>query len=165
MFATAGPKSRNDYSSPALTPHLVALQEKRHHQTLYSNGKNQQMNFAGSSCSSLTVEQQDYEHRSAATATGDSCLAELQGAITSVLAAKEITKQEYEQVQGEVNAWEKRLQIALENDCSGQVHQITCCKKACVDRAHHLKAAIDNYNISVSVLKNQLTFWESQLAY
>ena len=160
MFATDSSNSPDNYSR-TLRLQTGSSLENRQARLTRLNSQNQPLNLVQSLPASVVVERQHYENLSAAKATEDTFLAEVQATIASELAAREIAQHQYEEAQVEVVVWQRRRQIALENNCSEQVYRKATHEKACTERVASLKVAIERYNVSINMLKNQLAFWQS----
>ena len=160
MFATDSSNLPDNYSR-TLRLQTGSSLENRQGGLTKLNSQHQPLSLVQFVPSSVAVEQQHYENLSATNATENPFLAEMQATIASELAAREIAQHQYEQAQAEVAVWQRRRQIALENNCSEQVYRTACCEKACAGRVASLKAAVDSYNVSINVLQNQLAFWKS----
>ena len=96
--------------------------------------------------------------------TWDTYLSTLRTATIDAISAKKIAQREYLTVLAEEDRSEKRLKIALNNDCEDLVCKALWCKTACRDKACHLKALVEKHRVQVSALKTNLLFWEDQLA-
>ncbi len=108
--------------------------------------------------------QGNFESFQAESQTWNTYLSTLRTATIEAISAKKIAQREYLTVLAEEDKCEKRLEIALNNDCEALVCKALWCKTACRDKACHLKALVEKHRVQVSALKEHLLFWEDQLA-
>jgi phage shock protein A len=95
----------------------------------------------------------------------DTDLSALRRATIDAIAAKKLAQRDYLTVLAQADAWERRLEIALNNNCENSIRKALLRRTALRDSAHNLKTLIDKYSVQVSTLKSQLAFWENQLTH
>ena len=99
----------------------------------------------------------------AAEDTWGTYLSNLRQATVEAIRAKKQAQKDYLTVLVEADAWSKRLEIALNNECEDNVRKALCLINVLKDLEHKLKALVEKHSVQVSTLKSQLAFWENQL--
>ncbi len=109
------------------------------------------------------LTQRDSENVLAAEDTWDTYLSTLRQATVDAIRAKKSAQRDYLTVLVEADAWSKRLEIALNNECEDNVRKALWRRNALRDSEHKLEALVEKHSVQVSTLKSQLAFWENQL--
>jgi hypothetical protein len=111
----------------------------------------------------LVVTQRDSENVLAAEDSWGTYLSTLRQATVEAIRAKKQAQKDYLTVLVEADAWSKRLEIALNNECEDNARKALCLINVLRDMEHKLKALVEKHSVQVSTLKSQLAFWENQL--
>lgn len=120
-------------------------------------------NRAAGVSSAPKTAQRDWEVEAEAD-TWDSYLGNLRREMDEVIANRANVEQDYQQLLVEADAWERRLAMAVENNCDHIVRKALLHKNDCTDRASQLKAAIEQYTVQISMLQSQMGFWANQVS-
>ena len=78
--------------------------------------------------------------------TWDAYLSTLRQATVEVIRTKKIAQRDYLNVLKEADTWERRLEIALNNDCEDLVRKALLRRTALRDSARNLKALVEKHS-------------------
>ncbi|WP_225894329.1 PspA/IM30 family protein [Atlanticothrix silvestris] len=91
-------------------------------------------------------------------------LLNLRQAVISIMVTQKHVLQQYEQAQSEVSKWQRRAQLAVQNDFDELAREAIRQKKTFIEKANALKANLDEQTTLVDVFKSKLAAFESKVS-
>ncbi len=91
-------------------------------------------------------------------------LLNLRQAVISIMVTQKHALQQYEQAQSEVSKWQRRAQLAVQNDFDELAREAIRQKKTFTEKANALKANLDEQTTLVDVFKSKLAAFESKVS-
>jgi len=91
-------------------------------------------------------------------------LVKLRQGVAQAIAAQKRTEKQYNDVQTEINKWQRNAQLALQKGDENLARQALERKKTCTETSTALKTSLDQQNIQVDTLKKNLIQLESKIS-